>query len=259
MTAGQERSFIMFGMEEIGRKILSLRKSRNMTQVNLADKLGITYQAVSSWERGNSMPDIEKLPEISKLFEISIDELIGESKVVTMMLDTSKQEPENFEELTEEDITEVLPILKPDQITEVVNGVNKSALKDVHKLLPFMEPEDIKKFAWKNFNAGKSILGYLPFLDPEDIEEFATIAVNTGKSICGYLPFLEPEDIKEFATEAFNAGNSICSYLPFLEPEDVKEFATEAFNAGNDIRDYYPFLSPDDAKQFALTYLQNKE
>lgn len=136
----------MFSMEEIGRKILSLRKSRNMTQVNLADKLGITYQAVSSWERGNSMPDIEKLPEIAKLFEISIDELIEESKVVTMILNTSEQEPENFEKLTEEDITEVLPILKPDQITEVVNGVNKSALKDINKFLPFMEPEDVKKY-----------------------------------------------------------------------------------------------------------------
>lgn len=220
----------MFSMEEIGRKILSLRKSRNMTQVNLADKLGITYQAVSSWERGNSMPDIEKLPEIAKLFEISIDELIGESKVVTMMLDTSKQEPENFEELTEEDITEVLPILKPDQITEVVNGVNKSALKDVHKLLPFMEPEDIKEFAWKNFNAGKSILGYLPFLDPEDIEEFATEAFNAGNSISIYLPFLEPEDVKEFATEAFNAGNDIRGYLPFLSPEDVNDVFTEIRN-----------------------------
>lgn len=199
----------MFSMEEIGRKILSLRKSRNMTQVNLADKLGITYQAVSSWERGNSMPDIEKLPEIAKLFEISIDELIGESKVVTMMLNTSEQDPENFEKLTEEDITEVLPILKPDQITEVVNGVNKSALKDINRFLPFMEPEDVK--------------------------EFAEEAVSAGKSICGYLPFLNEEDILEFATEAFNAGNDICIYLPFLKPEDIKEFAAKAFNAGNDI------------------------
>lgn len=199
----------MFSMEEIGRKILSLRKCRNMTQVNLADKLGITYQAVSSWERGNSMPDIEKLPEIAKLFEISIDELIGESKVVTMMLNTSKQEPENFEELTEEDITEVLPILKPDQITEVVNSVNKSALKDIHRFLPFMEPEDVKEFAWKNFNAGNSIGGYLPFLDPEDILEFAAIAFSAGNDICGYLPFLKPEDVKEFAVKAFSAGSDI--------------------------------------------------
>ena len=199
----------MFSMEEIGRKILSLRKSRNMTQVNLADKLGITYQAVSSWERGNSMPDIEKLPEIAKLFEISIDELIGESKVVTMMLNTSKQEPENFEELTEEDITEVLPILKPDQITEVVNGVNKSALKDINRFLPFMEPEDVKEFAWKNFNAGNSIGGYLPFLNEEDILEFATESFNAGNDICIYLPFLKPEDVKEFAAKAFNAGSDI--------------------------------------------------
>ena len=194
----------MFSMEEIGRKILSLRKSRNMTQVNLADKLGITYQAVSSWERGNSMPDIEKLPEIAKLFEISIDELIGESKVVTMMLNTSEQEPENFEKLTEEDITEVLPILKPDQITEVVNGVNKSALKDINRFLPFMEPEDVKEFAWKNFNAGKSIGGYLPFLNEEDILEFATESFNAGNDICIYLPFLSTEDVNDVLTEIRN-------------------------------------------------------
>ena len=221
----------MFSMEEIGRKILSLRKSRNMTQVNLADKLGITYQAVSSWERGNSMPDIEKLPEIAKLFEISIDELIGESKVVTMMLNTSEQEPENFEKLTEEDITEVLPILKPDQITEVVNGVNKSALKDINRFLPFMEPEDIK--------------------------EFATIEVSAGNSIGGYLPFLNEEDILEFATESFNAGNDICIYLPFLKPEDVKEFAAKAFSAGNDIRGYLPFLSPEDVND-VFTEIRNR-
>ncbi|CDD35135.1 putative uncharacterized protein [Roseburia sp. CAG:309] len=221
----------MFSMEEIGRKILSLRKSRNMTQVNLADKLGITYQAVSSWERGNSMPDIEKLPEIAKLFEISIDELIGESKVVTMMLNTSEQEPENFEKLTEEDITEVLPILKPDQITEVVNGVNKSALKDINRFLPFMEPEDVK--------------------------EFATIEVSAGNSIGGYLPFLNEEDILEFATESFNAGNDICIYLPFLKPEDVKEFAAKAFSAGNDIRGYLPFLSPEDVND-VFTEIRNR-
>lgn len=194
----------MFSMEEIGRKIFSLRKSRNMTQVNLADKLGITYQAVSSWERGNSMPDIEKLPEIAKLFEISIDELIGESKVVTMMLNTSEQEPENFEKLTEEDITEVLPILKPDQITEVVNGVNKSALKDINRFLPFMEPEDVKEFAWKNFSAGKSICGYLPFLNEEDILEFATKAFSAGNDIRGYLPFLSSEDVNDVFTEIRN-------------------------------------------------------
>lgn len=49
---------ITMNMQAIGKKISALRKERDMTQVDLADKLGVTYQAVSSWERGNSMPDI---------------------------------------------------------------------------------------------------------------------------------------------------------------------------------------------------------
>jgi len=52
-------------MQAIGKKIASLRKQRDMTQMDLADKLGVTYQAVSSWERGNSMPDIAKLPNMT--------------------------------------------------------------------------------------------------------------------------------------------------------------------------------------------------
>ena len=45
----------MFSMQEIGKRILNLRKDRNMTQMDLADQLGISYQAVSSWERGVSL------------------------------------------------------------------------------------------------------------------------------------------------------------------------------------------------------------
>ena len=44
----------MFHMEKVGRKIAQLRKSHNMTQLELADKLGISFQAVSNWERGGS-------------------------------------------------------------------------------------------------------------------------------------------------------------------------------------------------------------
>ena len=45
----------MFSMQEIGKRILNLRKDRNMTQMDLADQLGISYQAVSSWERGGGI------------------------------------------------------------------------------------------------------------------------------------------------------------------------------------------------------------
>lgn len=45
----------MFNMQKIGKKISLFRKEQNMTQMELADKLGISYQAVSNWERGGSL------------------------------------------------------------------------------------------------------------------------------------------------------------------------------------------------------------
>ena len=67
-------------MEAMGKKISVLRKERDMTQTELADILGVTYQAVSSWERGQSMPDIAKLPDISQVLAVSIDDLLGNVK-----------------------------------------------------------------------------------------------------------------------------------------------------------------------------------
>ena len=59
-----------FNMDQIGRKISNLRREQNMTQMELADKLGISFQAVSNWERGNTMPDISKLPELAEIFHV---------------------------------------------------------------------------------------------------------------------------------------------------------------------------------------------
>lgn len=61
----------------IGEKICQLRKERGMTQEMLAEKLMISAQAISKWERGVANPDIELIPRIAKLFSISTDELLG--------------------------------------------------------------------------------------------------------------------------------------------------------------------------------------
>lgn len=60
-------------------KLQKIRKENNITQEMLADKLGVSRQAVSKWESGDSYPDTEKLIQISKLFKISLDELINDN------------------------------------------------------------------------------------------------------------------------------------------------------------------------------------
>ena len=65
----------------IGEKIFILRKKRQLTQDALAEKLHVSPQAISKWERGITNPDIELIPKLSEFFDITTDELLGiESK-----------------------------------------------------------------------------------------------------------------------------------------------------------------------------------
>ncbi len=59
-----------------GMMISSLRKERGMTQLELAEKMGVTDKAVSKWERDLSFPDINSIPKLAEIFEISVDELM---------------------------------------------------------------------------------------------------------------------------------------------------------------------------------------
>ena len=62
----------------LGERIYRLRNDRNMTQEQLAEKLGVTRQSISKWEGDLVKPEIDKLKAIAKLFEISLDELISD-------------------------------------------------------------------------------------------------------------------------------------------------------------------------------------
>lgn len=62
----------------LAQNLVKLRKASNMTQSELAEKLSYSDKAVSKWERGESLPDIEILYEISKLYNVTIDEPLSE-------------------------------------------------------------------------------------------------------------------------------------------------------------------------------------
>jgi len=61
---------------KIGNKILELRKKANLSQENLAEKLDVSRQTISKWETGETSPDLKQAASISKIFNISLDELV---------------------------------------------------------------------------------------------------------------------------------------------------------------------------------------
>ena len=62
---------------EMGKEIRRLRQDRGLTQEALAAALNVTAQTVSKWECGNSIPDVQLLPEIAVYFGVSIDQLFA--------------------------------------------------------------------------------------------------------------------------------------------------------------------------------------
>ncbi len=83
--------------EILGSNIMTLRKAHGLTQEQLAAALGISFQAVSKWETGNSCPDISALPLLADLFSVTVDQLIGRVPLMDLPEEPEEQptvEPE---------------------------------------------------------------------------------------------------------------------------------------------------------------------
>ena len=60
----------------LGMMISSLRKEKGMTQLELAEKMGVTDKAVSKWERDLSYPDLHSIPKLAEIFGVSVEDLM---------------------------------------------------------------------------------------------------------------------------------------------------------------------------------------
>lgn len=70
----------MFDFDEFGKRLQDLRKKKNMTQGEFADRLGVTGQAVSKWENNQSYPDITLIPNIATILDVEVNCLFGFKK-----------------------------------------------------------------------------------------------------------------------------------------------------------------------------------
>ena len=100
-----------------------IRKENNLSQEQLAEKLGVSRQAVSKWESGISYPEMDKVMQICQLFNININELIHEN---ISEVTENKKEKENLSKLSNGFFN---------YITKVVNLFTSMKFKDILKCL----------------------------------------------------------------------------------------------------------------------------
>ena len=82
----------MKGRKMFSQNLQKLRSEKNLSQEQLADKIGVSRQTISAWESGKASPELDKITTISKLFSVSIDELVGEIKTEASNFDKKEYE-----------------------------------------------------------------------------------------------------------------------------------------------------------------------
>lgn len=269
----------MFDTVTIGRKIAELRKAHNMTQFELADALGISFQAVSNWERGASMPDISKLPELAEIFRVTIDEVLGKNNPAIVQL--AHGETIDTRAATPEEIEEAAMIAKPSQLEKTVAdnfdsltdaaasasspesedktpGENreKSESHDygvLKVLLPYLNDSDVARLAREALAKGKSIGIFLPFMDEKSVDDLAQSAFEKGgiDAITSYLPFMSDDKVDGMLAIAAQRGDSIAYLLPFASDSAVDACADEYAAQGRDAAILLPFMSDDKVLRLA--------
>lgn len=73
----------MFNIDKVAAQLASLRKSKGLTQSELGERLGVSFQAVSKWERAEALPDIGLLVDLANILETSVDSILtGGEKIL---------------------------------------------------------------------------------------------------------------------------------------------------------------------------------
>ena len=172
----------------VGRQIYILRKMKGMTQSQLADRLHLSFQAVSKWERGETMPDAGLLPELAEVLETSIDNILtgGERTVEnkqrnytrTVTIAQMREGIMCFQRIGE--------LLGKDSLFYIgaIGGVNLRMNMELDK---YLEDEDSYRREAMVAEAASQAIMNGAWIDPEDIrtgfehEHWANIVSEFGK------------------------------------------------------------------------------
>jgi len=247
-------------MQYSGKAIAKARRAKNMTQMELADAMSISYQAVSNWERGVSMPDISKLPELSELLGISIDDILGKnSTVIKDVLNNG-----DFSAATVEEVVEAVPLLKPSQLEKVVDEMGKKI--DWKEILPMIEylsgefcaelfvraaeeknwgvvaalaeyacEDTVNTYVKKIYSQEglKAILEFMDFIDDDYRDELFREAVKNRNphDIEALAEYAYEDSVDEAGRELYREGGvrEILSFIDFLSENAVQEIAEDEY------------------------------
>ena len=242
----------MFDVKMVAAKLREARIKKNMTQNNLADELGISFQAVSNWERGNSLPDISKYEDLCQILDIDLEYLLGistDTQTVSKLLDRRKKEISV--PITIKEIAPVIPLVPPNELKEVVeDSIDKAdiTIGEFSMMAPFLDEETINKLS-ENIAATNisELTSIAPFISQHHLDKMSeNITATSISELTSIAPFVSQHCLDKMS-ENIAATNisELTSIAPFVSQPHLDKMC-ECINPSktSELLQIAPFLSP---------------
>jgi len=254
----------MFDTMKVAKTIREARNRKNMTQMQLADAMGVSYQAVSNWERGNSMPDISKLEDLCNALEISVSQLLGMEEKGTPAVEKVLQD----EVLTVEELAEIAPMLPPEQMKEQARksengGKKRYNLKALAEIAIFMDDDMLEEMIEEaQVDSLKDLEPLAPYLDDDLLDKLVRRAPKGDVAgITALAPFLD-EDTLDYVIRQCDMEldrHLIENLAPFLDEDTIDYLAETQIAKGNvqSLRHIYPFMEEDTVRKVAKALMES--
>lgn len=127
--------------------LLELRKLKHLTQEDLAERVGVTRQAVAKWEAGETMPDLDKSKLLAGILEVSLDDLANYEPKANMGLGVPPKGKHLFGVVTVGDKGQIVIPAKARKTFEIASGDQLVVLGDEAQGLAIMKAENLLAMA----------------------------------------------------------------------------------------------------------------
>ena len=117
----------MFNMMNVAERILTARKKAGLTQMEVANRVGVSFQAISNWERGVSMPDISNLERLANVLGMTVDDIICDPVITSII-----KNEEIPEEISPDQFNAVSPLLMPETNIELLKRIENNTDKELN-------------------------------------------------------------------------------------------------------------------------------
>ena len=140
----------MFDTMKFGKALSTLRKQADMTQNEVADRLNLSRQAISKYERGESFPDISILVMIAELFNVTLDQLINYGEPTKGESTILKNIAKGNNDVIADNIADVVnlaPLLKPSVLTKLSHKFEEQGIdiSDIIILAEYLNDDTVMK------------------------------------------------------------------------------------------------------------------